>query len=65
MASDGGQDWLGLLYLFLAGLVTVAVDVVRRLTNSIGEQEHDHPHRRWDDDDCEVHHHHRKEDEEQ
>lgn len=64
MASDGGQDWLGLLYLFLAGLVSVGVDIVRRLTSKIGAPPEDHPHRRWDDDDRESHHHHRKEDEE-
>ena len=30
--GGGDQDWWGLLYLFLAGMVTVSIDMVRRLS---------------------------------
>ena len=69
MAGDvgGGQDWWGLLYLFLAGVVSIAVDIVRRLSNKIEDLLNDpeemfgshqrHHHHRCDD--CEEHKHRR------
>lgn len=66
--AGGGQDWWGLLYLFFAGLVTVAVDMVRRLSIRLEKLLNDpeelfgshHYHRRCDD--CEDHPHRRKDD---
>lgn len=66
--AGGGQDWWGLLYLFLAGLVTVAVDLVRRLSIRLEkllnnpQELFGHHHRRHDDPEDEVHHHRRKTD---
>lgn len=64
MAGEGGnQDWWGLLYLFLAGIVSVAVDAVRRLTirleELMEEKEVSHEHRRASDPE-EIGHHHRR-----
>ena len=69
MAGDGGgsQDWWGLLYLFLAGIVSIAVDIVRRLSNKLESLLNDpdemfgsHHHHRCDD--CEDHPHRRWDD---
>lgn len=64
MAGESGQDWLELIYLFLAGLVSVAVEMIRRKAVNMDEEEDDrrrerrhrrlmeeeeHYHRRWDD----------------
>lgn len=65
--AGGGQDWWGLLYLFLAGIVTVAVDMVRRLSLKLDvllkdpeEMLESHHHRRCDD--CGEDHPHRRKD---
>lgn len=64
MAGDagGGQDWWGLLYLFLAGIVTIAVDMVRRVARHFEElltpsEECDHEHCRQGEP---IHHLHRR-----
>ena len=65
MAGESGQDWVQLIYLFLAGMVSVAVEVIRRKVENWDDEEDerrahrhkhhrdsdekDHPHRRWDD----------------
>lgn len=65
MAGESGQDWIGILYVFVAGMVSVAVEMIRRKAENIDDDEdekrrerrhrreldeEEHPHRRWDDD---------------
>ena len=62
--ESGGQDWLALLYLLAAGLISVAVESIRRIAQNRDEEQdyrrkeaafrrrmelEEKYHRRWDD----------------